>query len=130
METVGERIKFIRKSKGLTQDEFAKQIGSVQNTVTGYETGRREPSGQVLELIIVKFGVDRIWLETGAGEPFRAESRDEQIARILGSAIGGSGTARDRFIRAVASLPDDKFDWLEQMILQMAEKIKEQLKTE
>lgn len=125
-----ERIKAVRKHCKLTQAEFGERIGVKGNTITGYETGIRTPSDAIITSICREFGVDRIWLETGAGEPFRAESRNEQIARILGSAIGGSGTARDRFIRAVASLPDDKFDWLEQMVLQMAEKIKEQLKTE
>mgnify|MGYP000237739975 CR=1 FL=1 len=38
---MGERIKELRKALGLTQQEFANRIGSVQNTVTGYETGRR-----------------------------------------------------------------------------------------
>jgi len=48
---LNERIKELRKSLGLTQQEFAEQIGSVQNTITGYETGRRIPSNQVISLI-------------------------------------------------------------------------------
>ena len=68
METIGERIKKIRQLKGLTQTQFAERINSVQNTVTGYENGRRNPSAPVIALICREFGINQRWLETGEGE--------------------------------------------------------------
>lgn len=76
------RIKALRKALGLTQQEFADKIGSVQNTITGYETGRRTPSNQVIALICEKFNVNENWLRTGDGEMFVQHSRDEEIARF------------------------------------------------
>jgi transcriptional regulator with XRE-family HTH domain len=67
---MNERIKKIRKELDLTQQEFAARIGSVQNTITGYETGRRVPSSQVISLICREFGVNENWLRTGEGEMF------------------------------------------------------------
>lgn len=69
-ETINQRIKKLRKVLDLTQQEFAERIGSVQNTITGYETGRRGPSNQVVTLICREFGVNEAWLRTGEGEMF------------------------------------------------------------
>lgn len=67
---IGYRIKQIRKALDLTQTEFADRIGSVQNTVTGYESGRRNPSTPVISLICREFGVNEQWLRDGVGEMF------------------------------------------------------------
>ena len=49
---IGDRIKKVRKSLDLTQEAFATRIGSVQNTITGYESGRRNPSAPVISLTV------------------------------------------------------------------------------
>lgn len=80
---IGNRIKRIRKELDLTQAEFAAKIGSVQNTVTGYENGRRNPSAPVIALICEKFNVREEWLRTGEGEIFKPAPSDvlDQLAR-------------------------------------------------
>lgn len=67
---IGDRMKKLRKALDLTQTAFATRIGSVQNTVTGYESGRRNPSAPVISLICREFGVNEEWLRTGNGEMF------------------------------------------------------------
>ena len=67
---MNERIKKLRQTLGLTQSEFAERIGSVQNTITGYETGKRMPSNQVVALVCREFHVREEWLRTGEGEMF------------------------------------------------------------
>ena len=67
---IGERIKEVRKALGMNQTDFAARLGSVQNTITGYETGRRVPSNQVIASICREFRVNEDWLRTGAGEMF------------------------------------------------------------
>lgn len=108
--TIGERIKEIRKGKGYTQQRFADILGLKQNTIATYEMGKTFPSERTISDICEKFGVDRTWLETGVGEPFRPVNRNEQIAAVLGHAIGSNETARDRLIRAIAQLPDEMFE--------------------
>jgi len=39
LSDVGQRLSFIRKSKGLNQKEFAKKIGVALNTLSNYERG-------------------------------------------------------------------------------------------
>lgn len=64
------RIKQIRKTLDLTQFEFAKRLGTVQNTITGYESGRRNPSNAVITSICREFNVNEEWLRTGNGSMF------------------------------------------------------------
>ncbi len=65
-----DRLKKLRRELALTQTEFAARIGSAQNTITGYENGRREPSSQVIALICKEFHVNEQWLRDGVGEMF------------------------------------------------------------
>ena len=43
------RLKEIRKSKGISQLKLALDLNTNQNTISGYETGEREPG--ITELI-------------------------------------------------------------------------------
>ncbi len=64
------RIKQIRKEKGLTQVEFGEKIGVKGNTVTNYETGLRKPTDAVILSICREFNVNEEWLRTGEGHMF------------------------------------------------------------
>ena len=74
---IGDRLKRLRKELDLTQEAFASRIGSVQNTITGYESGRRNPSAPVISIICREFDVNEEWLRNGTGEMFAPESNDE-----------------------------------------------------
>lgn len=65
------RIKTVRTTIGLTQTEFGAKIGVKGNTVTGYETGIRNPSDAVIFSICREFNVNEEWLRTGQGEMFK-----------------------------------------------------------
>jgi transcriptional regulator with XRE-family HTH domain len=69
-EKMKDRLKKLRQALGLTQTEFADRIGSVQNTITGYESGRRNPSNPVISSICKEFHANEEWLRTGEGEMF------------------------------------------------------------
>lgn len=111
---MNERLKSLRKSLGLTQSEFAERIGSVQNTITGYETGRRVPSSQVLALIAREFNVNETWLRTGEGEMFVPVSRDEQIASFMGELLHEESSFKYRFISMLSRLGENEWAVLEQ----------------
>lgn len=78
-----DRLKKLRKELDLTQTEFAERIGSVQNTITGYESGRRNPSNPVIASICKEFNVNEEWLRTGDGEMFAPDAGEEieQLAK-------------------------------------------------
>ena len=71
-ESVGVRIRVVRKRSGLTQIEFARRVGSTASAVSTYENGRDPPVGLV-ERIWREFRVDLEWLIAGASS---VEGRD------------------------------------------------------
>lgn len=52
----------LRKNKGLSQTELAKKIGVAPSTIGMYETGKREPNYETLEIIADFFNVDMNYL--------------------------------------------------------------------
>jgi HTH-type transcriptional regulator, competence development regulator len=47
-EILGKRLKYTREKKGLAQKFVAERIGIKNNTLSGYESGRREPDSDTL----------------------------------------------------------------------------------
>ena len=118
---IGDRIKKIRKELDLTQVDFAARIGSVQNTVTRYETGNRNPSAPVISLICREFNVNEEWLRTGKGPMFIKISRDKRISDFIDNALSQeSSSFRRRFIAVLSALDDSDWEVLEKMALELA----------
>ena len=118
--TIGERMKKLRKELHLTQQEFADRIGSVQNSITGYENGRRNPSAPVISLICREFSANEKWLRTGEGEMFAPKSRPEEIATLVEQLMTGENAEfKRRLIAALASLTEKQ--WM--VIVEKAEEI-------
>lgn len=65
METIGERIKDLRKSVDLNQKEFAKKISISQGSLSDIEKGRNKPSIETLLAISNIFRVSLDWLIKG-----------------------------------------------------------------
>lgn len=66
-----DRIKLLRKTLGLTQNEFGEKIGATRDAIAAYERGVsvKEP---IIKLICKEFNVDYFWLTEGKGEMFTA----------------------------------------------------------
>ena len=114
---MNNRIRELRKiALKMTQKEFSSRLGLSENFIWQIEKGERIPSDRTISDICREFGVNRTWLETGAGEPFQQKTRDEQIAEILTKAINGHDDSRDRLIRAFCQLPDELFPAAERIL--------------
>ena len=59
---VGEKIKELRKSAGMTQAELAEKAGISASAVGMYEQGRREPDGQTILRLCDIFGTTADYL--------------------------------------------------------------------
>lgn len=64
---IGQRIKTMRLSRGMTQADLAKAIGQSQASITMYETGKREPDFETLESLADVFNVPLISFVDGDG---------------------------------------------------------------
>lgn len=78
-----DRLKKVRKSLDLTQQEFADRIGIKRNSYANYETGRNIPIDAIILSICREFKVNEEWLRTGTGGDeniFIRLSKDEELA--------------------------------------------------
>lgn len=77
------RLKLLRKSLGLTQQEFADKINLKRVTVTAYEVGNQKLTDRPIADIVKTFGVNEHWLRTGEGEmfPAPANSSGDEFAK-------------------------------------------------
>lgn len=55
--SIGYKLKILRKQKGMTQQELADKLGVKRATVSNYEIGRRSPHLSELRRIAEYFGV-------------------------------------------------------------------------
>lgn len=117
-DSFASRILQLRKSKNLSQADFAKALNLSQNFVWMVEKGQREPSDRTMNDICRVFGVDPVWLRTGAGEPFTPLSRSDELAAIFEKVEIGTDE-KSRLIRAMARMPDEAFPALLQFVQQL-----------
>lgn len=54
---IGNKIKNLRKSRKMTQEDFASKIGVSRSTLSCYEIGQRTPSLKTLQEIAEIFGI-------------------------------------------------------------------------
>lgn len=120
-EHINERIKQIRKESGLTQSQFAEQIGLKQNSIALLESGKRMPSDQTILSICREFRVQPDWLRTGEGEMFRKQTPKSQKIMDFAASIARNDDEefRKRFVAMLADL--DPKDWA--LLERIADKI-------
>lgn len=57
MHNISENLKYIRKSQGWTQSDFARQLGVKRSLIGAYEEGRADPRISFLQLICETFSL-------------------------------------------------------------------------
>lgn len=117
-----------RENKKYTQKDFADRLGLSENFVWQLEKGDRIPSDRTVADICREFGVNRVWLETGVGEPFQPKDKREELKAVFSDVLSGRQSEKNAFIEAIAQLPDDVFPVLVKSWIAAAEKMKEKLK--
>ena len=111
-----DRIRKLRKTLDLTQQDFAKKIGMSANVLTNYETGRRNPSKSVINNICKTFHVNEEWLRTGNGEMLVDVSRDDQINEFVQQTLAAKPDSfQRRFAAMLSTLSESDWEVLERM---------------
>ena len=70
---VGEKIKAIRKAKGLSQEAFGVPVGLTKSHISGVESGSKNISPKAQKVMIAHYNVSSSWWETEKGEMFEAQ---------------------------------------------------------
>lgn len=119
---MNQRIREVRVSAGLKQDEFAAQLGLSRNFISLLEGGARVPSDRTIADICREFNVNETWLRTGEGEMFNALSMDEQLAFYLGTILSDQGdTFKKRLIAALSALDESEWSAVEAFARKLVE---------
>ena len=65
MSIAGQNLKYLRKLRGWTQEEFAAKLGIKRSSIGAYEEGRADPQLNVLEVLadIFKLSLDELLLK-------------------------------------------------------------------
>ncbi|MBQ6024582.1 MAG: helix-turn-helix transcriptional regulator [Lachnospiraceae bacterium] len=121
MESMGDRIKRIRKEHKLTQEEFAKRIGTNRGNISVYEIDSASPSVGIMTSLCKEFNVNEIWLRTGNGEPYVERSREKRIEDFFKDVELGDNDFKKAFIEGLAKLTTDEWVVLENICRKMAE---------
>lgn len=112
-----ERLKLLRKTLHLTQQDFADRIGIKRNSLANYETGRNTPIDAIIVSICREFHVNENWLREGTGEIFQELTQDEQIATFIGDLLKEEGDSfKRRLVSALAALDESGWNVLESLV--------------
>lgn len=114
METIGKRLKSLRKAVGLTQQKLADALGITQTTVGMWEVNKSTMTDRSTRQICATFGVSYDWLTTGTGEMF--EQSDEQLVNGTMQAYPQFGDLERRILENWIKLPHSKLEEIHETI--------------
>lgn len=116
---MNERLRKLRKTLDLTQQQLADKIGIKRNTLATYESGRNEPIDAVISLICRELNVNEDWLRKGIGEMFNQRTRNQIITDFAGDLINEPESFRTRLIEGMAKLDEDDWEDIERIVLKI-----------
>lgn len=79
-EHIGKKLKQLRKSRGMTQEQVAEKVDITRSTISNYEIGRRTPHLKDLSALAGVFGVGLDYFGISAkDEAFELIARAKEI---------------------------------------------------
>lgn len=113
---MNERLRKLRRTLDLTQQEFADRIGSKRNTIAKYETEANTPSAAVISLICREFNVNEVWLRTGEGDMFNKMDSFDIAYNHFGYLMENASKQKKAVLSALVEMmyyfPDDKWNYV------------------
>ena len=124
--TLNERVKQLRKNLDLTMEKFGEKIGVKKSAISLIESGRNSLTEQMIKSICREFDVDEEWLRNGTGSMFIERTRDEEIARFIGTIQSvDDDSFMKKFISMLAKLDESEWVLLEKMALKLTKENEE-----
>ena len=123
---MNERVKQLRKNLDLTMEKFGEKIGVKKSAISLIESGRNSLTEQMIKSICREFDVDEEWLRNGTGSMFIERTRDEEIARFIGTIQSvDDDSFMKKFISMLAKLDESEWKLLEKMALKLTKENEE-----
>lgn len=118
---MNERIKKVRKSLNMTQNEFSARIGLSRNFIAQIETGASSPSERTLKDICREFNISYLWLTQGI-EPMQKSIDSSAQARIDNIMTGENDFAKNLF-KEFSKLEKEEWELLEKIIKNISKEL-------
>ena len=128
LSTFKERFLYVLNNSDCSKSKAAEKLNVSPAYISQLCSGVRGPSDRTVSDICRIFGVNRVWLETGVGEPFQPKDKREELKSVFADVLSGRQSDKNAFIEAVAQLPDDVFPVLVKSWIAAAEEMKQKLK--
>ena len=120
-----DRLFWLRKSElKLSREKFGERVGMSGSEIRNIEDGVTRLKENKIPLICREFNVNEVWLRTGEGEPFKEESREEQIMRFATQTVKGSEEFRKAFVSMLAKMDAEDWKALAKIFDSLADEIK------
>ena len=124
--TLNERVKLLRKTLDLTMEKFGEKIGVKKSAISLIESGKNSLTEQMIKAICREFDVDEEWLRNGTGSMFIERTRDEEIAKFIGTIQSvDDDSFMKKFISMLAKLDESEWKLLEKMALKLTKENEE-----
>lgn len=110
--SVGSRIKELRNSLDLTQQEFADRLGIQRGIIGKYEVDVSAPSDAAISLICREFHVREAWLRDGEGEMLESKPRAEELGELVRKLLSDRPESfRSRLITSLLRFEPNSPEW-------------------
>lgn len=119
-----DRLAQVISESGCNKTKFAERVNISQAFLSQMCSGIRSPSDRTISDICREFNVNEVWLRTGEGEPFKEESREEQIMRFATQTVKGSEAFRKAFVSMLAKMDAEDWKALANIFDSLADEIK------
>ena len=123
---MNERVKQLRKTLDLTMEKFGDRLGVKKNSISQIESGKNSLTEQMIKSICREFDVDEEWLRYGTGSMFIERTRDEEIAKFIGTIQSVEDDSfMKKFISMLAKLDESEWKLLEKMAIKLTKENEE-----
>ncbi len=120
--SIGKRISEIRKSEGLSQEDFGKRIGLSRSIIGCYEKDIRNVSDRTIRDICFNFNVNENWLRHGTGEKNTIPKEINDLTKALAEISLSDNAQLHSITSKLVSLDEKYLNLIENLIDALIEK--------
>lgn len=114
-----DRIKELRKTLGLSQEDFAKKLGlKSRGKIANIEFGKIEADEDFIKLICKTYKVNYQWITNGLGEMFCDDDGDAQA--IVDSIMTSENEFAKKTIVSLAKLSEERWQQLKEILEELS----------
>ena len=120
---MNERIRFLRKELGLSQEEFGARLHVSSSAISFIEKGERTITERMAQGICREFGVSSAWLAIGEGDPFRDSA--DSVGTLMESLLAGENETARAVFTALARLGGEEWRILKNLVMDISKELQD-----